>query len=229
MMEDIRDALTAKQLEVASLVRKGYSNKEIAKTLRISIHTVKSHLTKACTKLGVANRTELAGITEWLGSESHVDLTGAWLSLFEAQSFSRGNYVPFKQYSVEFLDPSTGGYFEFTGRNLATVSSSGKLYRHETRLKVARDFVVGIWSNTNSRNSGCLHLYLSNSGHHMYGKHTGNASDNSVQIGPWTWIKIADASRAAAEELSIPDFDSVDRSFERWYEEGGPLDLRKFD
>lgn len=46
--------------EVAALVCKGLTNKEIARTLNISHHTVKEHVGSLCGRLGVQNRTGLA-------------------------------------------------------------------------------------------------------------------------------------------------------------------------
>lgn len=49
--------LSAREVEVLSLVAKGLSNRAIAKQLVVSEATVKSHLVHAFTKLDVDNRT----------------------------------------------------------------------------------------------------------------------------------------------------------------------------
>ncbi|MCS7068005.1 MAG: response regulator transcription factor [Meiothermus sp.] len=49
--------LSVRELEVLSLVAKGFSNKEIARKLKISEATVKTHLLHAFGKLGVDDRT----------------------------------------------------------------------------------------------------------------------------------------------------------------------------
>jgi DNA-binding NarL/FixJ family response regulator len=49
--------LSMRELEVLSLVAKGFSNKEIARKLKISEATVKTHLLHAFGKLGVDDRT----------------------------------------------------------------------------------------------------------------------------------------------------------------------------
>lgn len=53
-----RYCLTARQLEIASMVAEGCSNKEIAECLFLSVHTVNKHLDNIFKKLGVNNRIE---------------------------------------------------------------------------------------------------------------------------------------------------------------------------
>jgi DNA-binding NarL/FixJ family response regulator len=52
--------LTSREREVATLVAKGLSNKEIARHLDAGEGTVKVHLHNIYTKLGIKNRTVLA-------------------------------------------------------------------------------------------------------------------------------------------------------------------------
>lgn len=47
-----------RELQVLKLVGKGFSNKETADSLSISVHTVQSHLARIFSKLGVNSRTE---------------------------------------------------------------------------------------------------------------------------------------------------------------------------
>jgi DNA-binding NarL/FixJ family response regulator len=54
------DALTAREREVLSLVAAGLPNKTIARRLAISEKTVKAHLTRVFTVLGVNDRTSAA-------------------------------------------------------------------------------------------------------------------------------------------------------------------------
>lgn len=56
------DALTPTERRVADLVRSGMSNAETAKELLMGAETVKTHLSRVFTKLGVANRTKLAAL-----------------------------------------------------------------------------------------------------------------------------------------------------------------------
>jgi len=51
------EAISAREIEVLTLVARGASNKEIARGLHISEATVKSHLIHIFSKLGVADRT----------------------------------------------------------------------------------------------------------------------------------------------------------------------------
>ena len=53
-------SLTPTEHRVTSLVAKGHTNEQVAERLLMSPTTVKTHLTHVFTKLGLANRTELA-------------------------------------------------------------------------------------------------------------------------------------------------------------------------
>jgi DNA-binding CsgD family transcriptional regulator len=55
-----RDRLTAKEVQVATLVWQGLTNKDIAGVLRTSEQVVKNYLRTAFDKLGVWTRLELA-------------------------------------------------------------------------------------------------------------------------------------------------------------------------
>jgi DNA-binding NarL/FixJ family response regulator len=52
--------LSTRELEVLALVGDGRSNQEIAATIYVSEKTVKNHLTRIMSKLGVSRRTEAA-------------------------------------------------------------------------------------------------------------------------------------------------------------------------
>jgi DNA-binding NarL/FixJ family response regulator len=58
--------LTERQLEVLALIVRGHSNKQIARTMRISEKTVKAHITAIFKALGVINRTQAAGMARSL-------------------------------------------------------------------------------------------------------------------------------------------------------------------
>jgi DNA-binding CsgD family transcriptional regulator len=51
------DALSAAQVQVLALVARGLTNAEIGRRMFISEATVKTHLLRAYTKLGVSGRT----------------------------------------------------------------------------------------------------------------------------------------------------------------------------
>ena len=54
-----KDALTPRENEILDLIQKGYSNKDIAKELFISVSTVKTHINNIFKKKKVAKRKDL--------------------------------------------------------------------------------------------------------------------------------------------------------------------------
>jgi non-specific serine/threonine protein kinase len=56
----LAEALTPRQREVAGLVARGLSNKEIATTLVISQRTAESHIANMLDKLGFTTRAQIA-------------------------------------------------------------------------------------------------------------------------------------------------------------------------
>jgi DNA-binding CsgD family transcriptional regulator len=57
---EAHDGLTPRENEVAALVARGCTDRDIARILGIGFGTVRTHLTKARAKSGCANRAELA-------------------------------------------------------------------------------------------------------------------------------------------------------------------------
>jgi DNA-binding CsgD family transcriptional regulator len=66
--------LTPRECELVSLILQGKSNAEIEKSLFISVHTVKNHLTNVFLKLGVKNRMQLIGRFQALQKGIRTDL-----------------------------------------------------------------------------------------------------------------------------------------------------------
>ncbi len=50
--------LTEQECNILCNIASGYTNKEIAKNLKISVHTVKTHLESIYKKLNVSNRVQ---------------------------------------------------------------------------------------------------------------------------------------------------------------------------
>jgi DNA-binding CsgD family transcriptional regulator len=57
---EVRDQLTAQELQIAQLAAKGLSNREIGQKLFVSPRTVSTHLYRIYPKLGISARGELA-------------------------------------------------------------------------------------------------------------------------------------------------------------------------
>jgi DNA-binding CsgD family transcriptional regulator len=53
--------LTPTEVQVAALVASGYTNRQVAEQLYISVSAVEAHLTRIYARLGITNRTQLAG------------------------------------------------------------------------------------------------------------------------------------------------------------------------
>ena len=58
--EALRASLSPRELEVLALIAEGHENREIARLLFISRHTVKHHVHTICEKLGVQTRVQAA-------------------------------------------------------------------------------------------------------------------------------------------------------------------------
>jgi DNA-binding NarL/FixJ family response regulator len=56
--------LTVREREIVTLAAGGLSNRQIAERLVVSVRTVEGHLYRACAKLGVSDRTELASVVQ---------------------------------------------------------------------------------------------------------------------------------------------------------------------
>ena len=61
------DKLTPREREVAGLIARGYTNRQIAETLIVTQGTVANHVAHILTKLGLANRTQVAAYISGLG------------------------------------------------------------------------------------------------------------------------------------------------------------------
>ena len=62
--------LTPRQREIISLVATGFTNREIAERLFMSIRTVEGHLLRSCRRVGVNSREELASLLDGFGFAS---------------------------------------------------------------------------------------------------------------------------------------------------------------
>jgi serine/threonine-protein kinase PknK len=58
--EDEQPALTSRQLEIAALISKGLTSRQIGAALVISVRTVESHIDNIMTRLGFVSRSQIA-------------------------------------------------------------------------------------------------------------------------------------------------------------------------
>ena len=54
--------ITAREREIAVLIGRGLTNREIAERLTVSVRTVEGHIYRACIKLDVADRESLSHV-----------------------------------------------------------------------------------------------------------------------------------------------------------------------
>jgi DNA-binding NarL/FixJ family response regulator len=62
--------MTRREHEIALLVARGFSNKEIAEAVSLSVRTVEGHIYRASCKAGVARRSELGDVVRELGDQN---------------------------------------------------------------------------------------------------------------------------------------------------------------
>jgi DNA-binding CsgD family transcriptional regulator len=102
-----RDRLTAKEIQVATLVWQGLTNKDIAGVLRTSEQVVKNYLRTAFDKLGVWTRLELAlYVASHGGANWHVQLGNGLLPVPGEWSAAAGEKPRFTGSKEQ---PSAGG------------------------------------------------------------------------------------------------------------------------
>jgi DNA-binding CsgD family transcriptional regulator len=102
--------LTTTERRVADLAADGLSNKEIARTLHVTVHTVEVHLSHAYAKLGIHSRAQLAGwqlfSTSYGPTKTLADSLGDrreglhrdWVDFFESTYRSNGEIVHPREY-----------------------------------------------------------------------------------------------------------------------------------
>src|SRR3982074_2785157 len=102
-----RDRLTAKEIQVATLVWQGLTNKDIAGVLLTSEQVVKNYLRTAFDKLGVWTRLELAlYVASHGGANWHVQLGNGLLPVPPEWSTAAGEKPRFTGGKEQ---PSAGG------------------------------------------------------------------------------------------------------------------------
>jgi len=223
------------------LIHKGFTNSEIAATLRISTNTVKDHVKNIFKKLNIGNRTELAGLSIWDDSIENIvdplmpttsftiyDMSGAWLSKFKFDMHRPGKIISGSQFNLELIEPQFKN--NYIGRNLQCRSSTKTEYFHRLQFEIFGNNVLGKWFNLNTYNYGCYQLYIHTNGNMMFGRHLGNASNNQIMSGEWVWIRVENKNDDSnIEELlkgkQLCSFKKLEELFENFIDEGLAIDL----
>ncbi|HKM46879.1 MAG TPA: helix-turn-helix transcriptional regulator [Terriglobales bacterium] len=106
-----RDRLTVKEVQVATLVWQGLTNKDIARVLITSEQVVKNYLRTTFDKLGVWTRLELAlYVAGHGGADWHVQLGNGLLSPAAGWSVSAAEEnVPFADAARKVSAMASGG------------------------------------------------------------------------------------------------------------------------
>jgi len=105
-----RDRLTAKEIQVATLVWQGLTNKDIAKVLLTSEQVVKNYLRTAFDKLGVWTRLELAlYVASHGGANWHMQLGNGLLSPAAGWSIATGGGGTARAAAETKASASSGG------------------------------------------------------------------------------------------------------------------------
>jgi DNA-binding CsgD family transcriptional regulator len=60
--DNIAPHLTPREIEIVGFISKGATNQEISLALRISVNTVKTHITNILKKLGAKNKTQAVAL-----------------------------------------------------------------------------------------------------------------------------------------------------------------------
>jgi LuxR family maltose regulon positive regulatory protein len=67
LAQPLVEPLSERELDVLRLISQGSSNRQIAETLIVTVHTVKKHASNIYGKLGVRNRTQAVARARELG------------------------------------------------------------------------------------------------------------------------------------------------------------------
>jgi LuxR family maltose regulon positive regulatory protein len=127
--------LSEREAEVLTLLAKGQTNAEMAKTLFVSVNTVKTHLKNIFSKLGVRNRTEAVQVAERRGILPNPPriTPGLTRSGDAAPHPIPLTWLRGTEYGVPRIGSRTMGHENHQDRN----GESGRLYQVEVRGHIA--------------------------------------------------------------------------------------------
>jgi hypothetical protein len=142
-------------------------------------------------------------------------LSGLWLSQYSYRGrTATGETFENLQISLEFLSSGRG---KVKGENVFGASNVPVIHSYTFHGTIhPRHFIAGIWTSRNGDHVGSFLLFVYPNRVVMSGKHLGNAEDNAIEEGPWTWIKVNVSSTTETvnpedlrKHLLLNDFDTL--------------------
>jgi predicted ATPase/DNA-binding CsgD family transcriptional regulator len=146
-----QEALSARQSEIADMVVRGHSSREIAEKLFLSTRTVENHLAAIFNKLGVRSRVELVTTLLRRGSETAA-VAAAVAAIDEEQLATRSarTNLPFERTSLVGRDREITDIVRMLRENrLVTVTGAGGVGKTRAALAVGGALLdgtkAGVW------------------------------------------------------------------------------------
>lgn len=156
-------------------------------------------------------------------------LEGLWLSKFTYIINKNKEKIRGVQYDIESL--TVNNKTSLIGSNILATSKMKKAFFHDLRLEITNNYLIGSWTNVNTKNVGVLQLYIHTHNHLMTGRHMGNENDNSVNCGTWEWVKIQTPKKLdqklidSLKNKSMISFEDLNNHFDKWLDKDYPVKL----
>ncbi len=156
-------------------------------------------------------------------------LEGLWLSRFTYVINKNKEKIKGVQFDIENL--IVNNKTSLNGTNILASSKLKKAFFHNLRLEIINNYLIGSWTNVNTKNVGVLQLHIHTHNHLMTGRHMGNENDNSINCGSWQWVKIQAPKKLdqkfidSLKNKSMISFEELDSHFNKWLDNDYPVKL----